>query len=147
MNILKLSMDWARAESIFHKISLLLSLLFFIAAIGFWQLGKTEMAKAFLWPMLVAGIFVIAVSAGLYFANKPRITQFQTAYNTCDAKAFVQNRNRAYGKIFQNDLALVFKVTSPRYYCSSIVDHVCKHTLMAGYWDYYNCSNDCTDVY
>ena len=108
MDILKLSTDWARAEVFSAKISLLLSLLFFIAAIGFWQLGRTAMAKAFVWPMLVAGVSIVAVSAGLYFANKPRITQFETAYHT-DAKAFVQTEIQRTAKS-QNDLALVFKV-------------------------------------
>jgi len=108
MDILKLSTDWAKAEVFSAKISLLISLLFFLAAIGFWQLGKTAMAKAFVWPMLVAGVLIVAVSAGLYFANKPRITQFETAYNT-DSKAFVQTETERTAKS-QNDLALVFKV-------------------------------------
>ena len=108
MDVLKLSTDWAKAEVFSAKIVLLLSLLFFLAAIGFWQLGKTAMAKAFVWPMLAAGVIFVAVSAGLYFANKPRITQFQTAYNT-DAKAFVQMETERTAKS-QNDFALVFKV-------------------------------------
>ena len=108
MDILKVSTDWAKAEVFSAKIALLLSLLFFLAAIGFWQLGKTTMAKAFVLPMLVAGILIVAVSAGLYFANNPRITQFETAYNT-DAKAFVQAETQRTAKS-QNDLALVFKV-------------------------------------
>ncbi len=108
MDILKLSTDWAKAEVFSAKINLLLSLLFFLAAIGFWQLGKTNMAKAFVWPMLVAGILIAAVAAGLFFANKPRITQFETAYNT-DAKAFAQTETQRTAKS-QNDLALVFKV-------------------------------------
>jgi hypothetical protein len=108
MEILKLSTDWAKAEVFSAKISLLLSLLFFLATLGFWQLGKTAMAKAFVWPMLVSGILIAAVSAGLYFGNKPRVTQFETAYNT-DAKAFVQTEIKRTAKS-QNDLALVFKV-------------------------------------
>lgn len=56
MDILKLSTDWAKAEVFSAKVTLLLSLLFVIGAIGFWQLGKTAMAKAFVWPMIVAGI-------------------------------------------------------------------------------------------
>jgi len=108
MDILKMSTDWAKAEVFSAKIVLLLSLLFFFAAFGFWQLGKTDMAKAFVWPMLVSGILLVVVSAGLYFANKPRITQFETAYNT-DAKAFVQTEIERTAKS-QNDLALVFKM-------------------------------------
>ena len=108
MDILKLSTDWAKAEVFSAKISLLISLLFFLAAIGFWQLGKTAMAKAFVFPMLIAGILVVAVAAGLYFANNPRIIQFETAYKT-DAKAFVQTETERTAKS-QHDLALVFKI-------------------------------------
>jgi ABC-2 type transport system permease protein len=108
MDILKVSTDWARAEVFSAKICLLLSLLFLLAAIGFWQSGKTAMAKAFVWPMSVAGILIVAVSAGLYFANKPRVTQFATAYRT-DAKAFVQAETMRTAKS-KKDLALVFKV-------------------------------------
>jgi len=108
MDILKLSIDWAKAEVFSAKISLLLSLLFFLAALGFWQSGKTAMAKAFVWPMLAAGVLIVTVSAGLYFANKPRVTQFETAYHT-DAKAFVQTETARTTKS-KNDLALVFKL-------------------------------------
>jgi ABC-2 type transport system permease protein len=108
MDILKVSMDWARAEVFSSKVCLLLSLLLFLAAFGFWQSGKTTMAKAFIWPLFAAGVLIIAVAAGLYFANKPRIAQFETAYNS-DAKAFVQTETARTAKS-QHDLALVFKV-------------------------------------
>lgn len=106
MDILKLGTDWAKAEVFSAKMILLLGLLFFLTAFGFWQLGKTAMAKAFVWPMLVSGVLIIAVSAGLYFTNKPRIIQFETAYNT-DAKAFVRAETERTAKS-QNDLAVVF---------------------------------------
>ncbi len=108
MDILKAGIDWAKAEVFSSKISLLLALLFFLAALGFWQLGKTAMAKAFVWPMLVAGVFMVAVSAGLYLANKPRIGQFEKAYHS-DAKAFVQKETTRTAKS-QHDLGIVFKV-------------------------------------
>ncbi|UIR56768.1 hypothetical protein LZQ00_02870 [Sphingobacterium sp. SRCM116780] len=108
MDILKMSIDWAKAEMFSAKIILLLSLLFFLAAFGFWQLGKTAMAKAFVLPMLIAGILVVVVSAGLYFANKPRIEQFEIAFKT-DPKAFVQKEIARTAKS-QNDFIIVFKV-------------------------------------
>jgi len=58
--------------------------------------------------MLMAGVLIVAVAAGLYFANNPRITKFETAYNT-DAKAFVRAETERTAKS-QHDLALVFKV-------------------------------------
>jgi ABC-2 type transport system permease protein len=108
MDILKVSLDWAKAEIFSAKISLLISFLFFLTSIGFWQLGKTAMAKAFVFPMLVAGLLVVAVAAGLYFANYPRIEQFETACNT-NSKAFVQAETLRTAKS-QHDLSLVFKV-------------------------------------
>lgn len=108
MDILKLSTDWAKAEVFSAKMILLLGFLFFLTAFGFWQLGKTSMAKALVWPILISGILLIAVSAGLYFTNKPRITQFEIAYKN-DSKAFVQTEIARTAKS-QNDLALVFIV-------------------------------------
>ena len=108
MDILKASIDWAKAEVFSAKISLLFTFLFFLTSLGIWLLGKTAMAKAFVWPLLVAGILLAAVSAGLYFANKPRVTQFETAYNA-NANVFVQTETDRTAKS-QNDLALVFKV-------------------------------------
>ncbi len=108
MDILKASTDWAKAEVFSSKMVLLFSVLFFLAAFGFWQLGKTTMAKAFVWPVLVSGLLLMAVSAGLYFSNKPRIAQFETAYNK-DGKAFVKSEIERTAKS-QNELAMVFKV-------------------------------------
>src|SRR5258705_10727517 len=97
MDIVKLSSDWAKAEVFSAKVVLFLSLLFFLSSLGFGQLGKTPMARAFVWPMLVAGILLVAVSAGLYFANNPRITQFEMASGT-DAKTFSQKETERTAK-------------------------------------------------
>ncbi|HEY1871351.1 MAG TPA: hypothetical protein VGG71_09845, partial [Chitinophagaceae bacterium] len=79
-DIAKLSDDWAKAEVFSGKIVWLFSVIYIAAAIGFWYLGRTEIAKSFTWPLLIAGIFLIAVGAGLFFANKPRIGQFEQEY-------------------------------------------------------------------
>jgi len=82
--------------------------LFLLAAIGFWYLGKTTMAKAFFWPLLVAGIFLIAVGAGLFFTNKARVTGFEIAYHL-NPKAFVQQEIVRTAES-QNQLILVFRI-------------------------------------
>ena len=66
------------------------------------------MAKAFVWPLFIAGLLLAAVSAGLYIANKPRIAQFEAAYKN-DANAFIQNEIIRTAKS-KHELALVFKV-------------------------------------
>src|SRR5258706_1219769 len=90
MEIIKLSTDWAKAEVFSAKMVGLLSFLVVLVALGFWQLGKTPMARSFVWPLLVAGLLLLAVGAGLYVANKPRIAQFEAAYKN-DPTSFVQN--------------------------------------------------------
>src|SRR5258708_11401803 len=80
MDILKVSTDWARAEVFSAKMVTLIGVLFFVVALGFWLFGKTAMAKAFVWPVLVSGVLMIVIAAGLYFTNKPRILSFETAY-------------------------------------------------------------------
>jgi hypothetical protein len=108
MEIIKVSTDWAKAEVFSAKMVGILSLLVFLVALGFWQLGKTPMAKCFVWPLFVAGLLLVAVSAGLYFANAPRLAQFEAAYKN-DATSFIQKEIIRTAKSKQ-DLALVFKV-------------------------------------
>jgi len=109
MDIIKLSTDWAKAEVFSAKMILLFSLLFFLASIGFWQLGKTVVAKSFVWPLMVVGVLMIVIAAGLYFTNKPRISSFETAYKY-NRGEFIQSEIARTAKS-QKDLAtIVFKV-------------------------------------
>ena len=67
------------------------------------------MARAYIIPTLVAGVLLMTIGLGLFFTNKSRITQFETAYNT-DALAFVESelvRAEATLKEYQT---IVFKV-------------------------------------
>lgn len=108
MDILKLSTDWAKAEIFSAKMVWMFSLIIIVTALGFWYLGKTAMAKAFVWPMLVSGILLVVIGGGLFYANRPRIGQFEQSYQT-NAKAFVQQELKRTEKSI-NDFSLVFKV-------------------------------------
>jgi len=107
-DIVKLSTDWAKAEVFSGKIVWLFSLIYIVTAIGFLYLGKTAMAKAFVWPFLAAGIFLITVGAGLFFANKPRIAQFEKEYHQ-NPEAFVQQEIQRTAES-QKQLTLVFRI-------------------------------------
>ena len=108
MDIIKLSTDWARAEVFSAKIVWLFSVVEVLAAIGFWYWGKTAIARAFPWALLVMGLFLFAVGAGLYGANKPRIVRFENESRR-DPKAFLEAEIHRTSKS-QRDLALVFKI-------------------------------------
>ena len=109
MEILKAATDWAKAEVFSSAFFILFGVLFVLATIGFWQLGKTEVAKAFILPTLVAGILLLAVGLGLFFTNKSRLASFPTAYNT-DASAFVQSEITRTEKTMAEYQNIVFKI-------------------------------------
>ncbi|MEL7339601.1 MAG: hypothetical protein AAGM67_03875 [Bacteroidota bacterium] len=88
MDILKAATDWAKAELVSTPFFMLFGLVFIAASIGFWQLGKTELARAYIIPTLVAGTLLLIIGLGLFFTNKSRITQFKADYES-DASAFV----------------------------------------------------------
>ncbi|MFK7906352.1 MAG: hypothetical protein AB8B69_14570 [Chitinophagales bacterium] len=90
MDILKTSTDWAKAELFSTPFFILFGALFVLASIGFWQMGKTEMAKAYIIPTLVAGFLLMIIGFGLFFTNKSRLASFPTAYEN-DASAFVES--------------------------------------------------------
>jgi ABC-2 type transport system permease protein len=106
MDIIKLSMDWARAEVFSAKIVWLFSAVELLAAIGFWYWGKTAMAKAFIWPLLVMGLFLVSVGVGLYAANHPRIARFENEYHRGPG-AFLESEIQRTAKS-QTGLSLVF---------------------------------------
>jgi hypothetical protein len=90
MDILKASTDWAKAELFSTPFFILFGVLFVFASIGFWQLGKTEIAKAYIIPTLVAGVLLMIIGFGLFFTNKSRLASFPIAYES-DASAFVES--------------------------------------------------------
>jgi ABC-2 type transport system permease protein len=108
MDIIKLSTDWARAEVFSAKIVWLFSVVEVLAAIGFWYWGRTAIARFFPWPLLVMGLFLVAVGAGLYGANKPRIARFESEPRR-DPKAFLEVEIQRTAES-QRGLALVFKI-------------------------------------
>lgn len=90
MDILKTATDWAKAELFSTPFFIVFGLIFMAASIGFWQLGKTEIARAYIIPTLVAGVLLLTIGLGLFYTNKSRVIAFEKAYNE-DASAFVSS--------------------------------------------------------
>ncbi|BAO77703.1 hypothetical protein [Winogradskyella sp. PG-2] len=70
MDILKLATEWTKAEVFSTRFFILFAILFLIASIGFWQLGKTETARAYIIPTLIAGLLLMTIGLGLFYTNK-----------------------------------------------------------------------------
>lgn len=109
MDILKTATDWAKAEVFSSQFFILFGLFFVLATIGFWQWGRTDVAKAYVIPTLVAGILLLTVGVGIFFANKSRITSFTDAYNN-DASNFVKSEIVRTEKSMGEYQLIVFKV-------------------------------------
>ncbi|NJB69918.1 membrane-anchored protein YejM (alkaline phosphatase superfamily) [Saonia flava] len=108
MDILKTATDWAKAELFSTPFFILFGLVFMAASLGFWQLGKTEMARAYIIPTLVAGVLLLTIGLGLFYTNKSRITQFKTAYNA-DVPAFVASEITRAEATLKEYNTIVFK--------------------------------------
>ena len=109
MDILKASIDWARAELYSTSFFILFGIIFLFACLGFWQLGKTELAKAYIVPTMIAGVLLIIIGIGLFYTNKVRITQFQSEFQD-DQYLFVQTElERVNNTLNEYDL-IVFTI-------------------------------------
>ncbi|MEL6623913.1 MAG: hypothetical protein AAFQ83_25195 [Bacteroidota bacterium] len=109
MKILHTAVDWAKAEVFSAQFFILFGVLFILGTIGFWQLGKTEVAKAFVIPTLVAGILLLMVGFGIFFANKGRVKSFESEYQR-DPSAFVQSEITRTEKVMKEYQNIVFRV-------------------------------------
>lgn len=108
MELLKLATEWAKAEVFSTRFFIFFALLFIIASIGFWQLGKTDLAKAYIIPTLVAGILLLIIGSGLIYTNNQRVKEFEKDFNA-DASAFYQSEiERSEGTL--KEYTVVFKV-------------------------------------
>ncbi|ARN71153.1 hypothetical protein BST91_05555 [Nonlabens tegetincola] len=90
MELLKLATEWAKAEVFSTRFFILFAIGFLIASVAFWQLGKTDLARAYILPSLVAGILLLIIGSGLNYTNIQRVKQFEEFYNS-DASAFYQS--------------------------------------------------------
>ena len=89
MELLKLASACAKAEVFSSKFFILFGVLFLLSSYGFWQLGKTDLAKAFISPLCICGILLLLIGGGLTYTNLSREKEFPVAYEE-DAAVFLQ---------------------------------------------------------
>ncbi|MEZ4849919.1 MAG: hypothetical protein R3B93_15155 [Bacteroidia bacterium] len=109
MDILKLATEWAKSEVFSARFFIFFAILFLTASIGFWQLGKTEMSKAYIIPTLVAGLLILAVGVGIFFTNKSRVRSFARSYHE-NPTEFVKSEIIRTEKSIGEFRTIVFKV-------------------------------------
>ena len=108
MDILKTATDWAKAEVFSTSFFILFGVGFVIASIAFWQMGKTDLAKAYVIPLAVAGSLLMIIWIGLIYTNVTRISSF-AAHHEQDASAFVKSEVERVDATLKEYQTIVFK--------------------------------------
>ncbi len=108
MELLKLATEWAKAEVFSTRFFIFFAIGFLIASVGFWQMGKTDLAKAYTIPTLVAGLLLLIIGSGLNYTNIQRVKQFEKDFGT-DASAFLQSEIKRSESTLK-EYTIVFKV-------------------------------------
>lgn len=108
MDILKTATDWAKAEVFSTTFFIIAGALFTAAGIGLWQLGKTDLTKAYIIPTIVAGVLLMTIGLGLFFTNTSRVANFPVAYNQ-DASAFIESEITRVNDTLKEYQTIVFK--------------------------------------
>ena len=109
MDILKAATDWAKAELFSTPFFILFGLAFIAASFGFWKLGKTDMASAYIIPTLVAGLLLVIIGSGLLYTNIQRVSQFEKDFQA-DASTFVESEITRCEATLKEYRTIVFKV-------------------------------------
>ena len=80
-----------------------------MASVGFWQIGKTDIAKAYIIPTLVASLILMIIGFGLYFTNKSRVKEFEIAYKN-NSSIFVESELARVESTLKEYQTIVFKI-------------------------------------
>ena len=88
MDILKTSTEWAKAELLSNGLFILAGVMFVAVSLGVSQMGKTDMARAFVSPTFVAGVLLLSLGGGLFYGTWKSLAGFETAVAQ-DPSAFV----------------------------------------------------------
>ncbi len=107
MDILKTAIEWAKDEVFSAQFFALFGVMFIIASFGFRQLAVTQTARAFIIPMLVAGVLLMVIGIGLVMVNRTRAGSFEEAYKA-DRAAFIQTEIERCEKTVSEFQTVVF---------------------------------------
>ncbi len=103
MDILAIASQWAKDEIFSSKLFILAGVIFVVISIGFWYLGKTEIAKAYIIPFAVCGGLLLIIGGGLTYNNHTRLKAFPTAYSESPTEFVQAEIQRAEATIGQTE--------------------------------------------
>lgn len=109
IDLLKTASEWAKAEMFSSAFFVLFGLCFIATSAGFWQLGKTDLAKAYVTPFLVVGALLIIIGVGLVISNQMRLSHFPLAYQA-DGASFLASEIARVTKTMAGYERIVYRI-------------------------------------
>ncbi len=88
MDILRAATDWARAEMLSNSVFILCGALFLAVGCAFWHMGRADMVRAYVVPMVVAGLLLLILGGGLLYGTRQSLSGFAPDFGQ-DAAGFV----------------------------------------------------------
>jgi len=107
MDILKTATIWKEAEMLSSAFFIVVGLCFISASLGFWQLGKTDVAKAYIIPTLGAGALLLIIGLGIFLPSQARATSFPAA-DTTNASDFIASEIASAERVLSEYRIAVF---------------------------------------
>lgn len=126
MDILKTSTDWAKAELWSNSFFALFGVMFVVGSVLFWSRGETDMARAFVLPMFVAGVLMLILGGGLFYGTWKSLAGLATAFAE-DAAGFVAVEIERVDRTMAQYETAVFKVM-PLMIAAAALLVVCVHS-------------------
>ncbi len=80
MEIVNAANQWAKAEVVSSYIFMLFGISYLLASYAFGKWGNTELTKALVIPILVAGGLLLMAGIGFYFSNNTKLKNFESDY-------------------------------------------------------------------
>ena len=109
MDILKTATDWTKAEMASSGFFILFGAGFLLTSLGFWHMGKTDVARAYVVPALIAGVLLLAIGLGIFVQSQARVTSFPAAYHS-DASQFIASEIARADRVLGDYRIAVFRV-------------------------------------
>ncbi len=109
MDVVKTASNWARAEMISSALFAVIGVLFMLVSLSLWQLGRTDMARAFVLPGLVAGGLLVVLGVGLFIPAQTRLGAIPAAYGA-DPGAFLSAEIARADKVLNDYRIAAFRV-------------------------------------
>lgn len=109
MDILRTATDWTKAEMFSSAFFILFGVGFLAASLGFWQLGKTDVARAYVVPTLVAGALLAIIGIGIFVPSMTRVTSF-AASHAADADAFLETELARADRVLNDYRIAIYRI-------------------------------------